>query len=42
MITITEQEFLEYTGINLSVELHDYDDGVMVDRTIKLWTRRVI
>ncbi len=42
MITITEQEFLEYTGINLSIELHDYDDGGnKVDRAIKLWTRRV-
>ncbi len=42
MITITQQEFLEYTGINLEIELPDLDDGSnKVDRTISLWTRRV-
>lgn len=42
MITITQQEFLDYTGINLELELHDLDDSSnKVDRTISLWTRRV-
>lgn len=42
MITIDDIEFLEYSGINLSIELVDLDDGGnKVERTIKLWTRRV-
>lgn len=42
MITITQQEFLDYTGINLELELHDLDDSSnKVDRTILLWTKRV-
>lgn len=42
MITITQQEFLEYTGINLEIELPDLDDGSnKVDRTISLWAKRV-
>jgi hypothetical protein len=42
MVTITNEDFIEYTGIDLSLELKDLDDGYeKVDRTIKLWTTRV-
>lgn len=42
MITITKEDFIEYTGIDLSLELKDLDDGMKkVDRTIRLWTKRV-
>ena len=42
MITITNEDFIEYTGIDLSLELKDLDDGYeKVDRTIRLWTKRV-
>ena len=42
MITITENEFLSYTGISLSVELKDLDESSQkVSRTISLWTKRV-
>ncbi len=42
MITITEQEYLDYTGINLGSELKDLDDGPnKISRAIKLWTNRV-
>jgi len=42
MITITEQEFLNYTGINLSLEIPDKDDSAnKVERTILLWTKRI-
>lgn len=42
MITITEQEYKDYTGIDLQIELKDLDDGPnKINRTIKLWTKRV-
>ena len=42
MITITESEFLKFSGILLSNELPGLDDDSnRVERTIKLWTRRV-
>ena len=42
MVTITNEDFIEYTGIDLSLELKDLDDGYeKVDRTIRLWTTRV-
>ena len=42
MITITNNEYLQYTGRNLDIELRDLDDaGNKVDRVIKLWTNRV-
>lgn len=42
MITITQEEFLKYTGIDLSIELPGLDrDSDKVDRAINLWTKRV-
>lgn len=42
MITISKEEYLNYTGRNLEIELQDLDDGAnKVERTIKLWTNRV-
>ncbi len=42
MITITPEEFRKYTGLDLGVELPDFDDGSnKVTRAISLWTRRV-
>jgi len=42
MITITEQEFKEYTGVDLQIELKDLDDGVnKIPRTLKLWASRI-
>jgi len=42
MITITETEFMKFSGILLSNELPGLDDDSnKVNRVIKLWTRRV-
>lgn len=42
MITITHEDFRQYTGIDLEIELRDLDDAsTKVERTIKLWTLRV-
>lgn len=42
MVTITEQEYLNYTGVSLAVELSDLDDGPnKIPRILKLWTNRV-
>lgn len=42
MITITEAEFLSFSGISLSQELPGLDDDSRkVERAIKLWTNRV-
>ena len=42
MITITKEEFLNYSGIDLALELRDLDDGYSkVDRTLNLWAKRV-
>lgn len=42
MITITKDEFLEYSGINLDAEIPGLDDETRkVERTIELWTKRV-
>lgn len=42
MITITEDDFLAYSGIQLGLELNDLDDGSRkISRTISLWTKRV-
>ncbi len=42
MITITQEEFLKFSGINLASELLSLDDDSnKAGRTIKLWTNRV-
>ena len=40
MITITKEEFLNYSGIDLALELRDLDDDYSkVDRTLNLWAK---
>lgn len=42
MITISPNDFLLYTGINLDIELADLDDASnKVNRAIILWTDRI-
>lgn len=42
MITISKEEYLNYTGRNLEIELQGLDDeSNKVERTISLWTKRV-
>lgn len=44
MIKITKEEFLEATGINLSLEINSVDDNTeqAVTRTLNLWARRIL
>lgn len=42
MITITSEEYKQYTGRSLDIELQGLDDeSNKVERTISLWTKRV-